>query len=213
MSSEDSDDEDSDFLIIYIWDRCIGIHMFRLDNIYEKPVLAPCDVCTAKGEKTFCKTALHSTNNTCVKCINDCTGGYLQMAYTVLRCLQEYLINKGEQSMAKVLAKLNTLAKTNSFPELNISEEQTSDTMKALGDKLVPCKLQRIEGEITVHSFDDISTDVVYHTIHKSHTGTKKCPHVRSGYYRTSKNGRVSWVKSCVIHKDEFSEYASADEI
>lgn len=51
------------------------------------------------------------------------------------------------------------------------------------------------------------------HAPHKPHASTEKCPHVRSGYYRTSKNGKVSWVKSCVIHKDKFSEYASADEL
>lgn len=28
-----------------------------------------------------------------------------------------------------------------------------------------------------------------------------------------AQHGKVSWVKSCVIHKDKFSEYASADEL
>lgn len=49
MVPEDSDGaENGDFLIIYIWDRCVGLHEFRINNIYDKPVLSPCDVCTIK---------------------------------------------------------------------------------------------------------------------------------------------------------------------
>lgn len=219
MVPEDSDGaENGDFLIIYIWDRCVGLHEFRINNIYDKPVLSPCDVCTIKGADFLCKKALYSKSNSCVKYINDCPSGYLQMAYTVLRCLQEYLINKEEQRKAKSLAKFNSLAESVSLPELDTLMEQSkpvrnnSDNNQIAAEQ-TPYKSQRVEGKITVRSFEDFNTDMVYHAPHKPHASTEKCPHVRSGYYRTSKNGKVSWVKSCVIHKDKFSEYASADEL
>lgn len=214
MTSEDTDtDEACDFLIIYIWDRCAGLHKFRVDDIYEKPVLSPCEVCTIKGNEFFCKTVLPHKSNACIECINDCPYGYLQMAYTVLRCLQEYLVNKEEQRKAKALAKLNSLTESDNIQEIDYLLEQSESVSSNPNNKPTPRKSQRVEGEIAVYSFDDFSTDMIYHKSHKSHTGTEKCPHVRSGYYRTSKNGKVSWVKSCVIHKDKFSEYASADEL
>lgn len=219
MVPEDSDGaENGDFLIIYIWDRCVGLHEFRIDNIYDKPVLSPCDVCTIKGADFLCKKALYSKSNSCVKYINDCPSGYLQMAYTVLRCLQEYLINKDEQRKTKSLAKFNYLAESVSLPELDTLMEQSKPVRNNSDNNQIaveqtPYKSQRVEGKIIVRSFEDFNTDVVYHAPHKPHASTEKCPHVRSGYYRTSKNGKVSWVKSCVIHKDKFSEYASADEL
>ena len=43
--------------------------------------------------------------------------------------------------------------------------------------------------------------------------GIQKCPHVRSGYWRTYKSGKKVYVKSCVVHKDKYRGYSSADQL
>ena len=44
-------------------------------------------------------------------------------------------------------------------------------------------------------------------------SGIQKRPHIRTGHDRHLKNGKIVHVKGCVIHKDEYNGYLSADRV
>lgn len=102
--------------------------------------------------------------------------------------MQEYFIRKSRSTITRDRKKKN---KTNS-PET---------------------KTFQIEGIISVF---DYGTKPINQTKKFAGTGTsgvQKRPHIRSGHERHLQNGSIVQVKGCVIHKEEYEGYQSAERI
>ena len=186
-----------------IWDRCFGIFVFKvLKKKDDEHTIIPLTNCIAKNTGNWCSKSFNDADKCCVNSFCDCKDKRIQIAYIILTCLQEYLIRKEEAKIARTLAKQN-----------NTSEGNTS--IKRVGSKSfspATTKPFRIDGAITVHNYD-IKPHVTGKFSGRGHTGVQKCPHIRTGYWRTYKNGKKVYVKSCIVHKEDYKGYTSADQI
>lgn len=178
------------YISIFMWDRCFGCFSFKvIKNKNNEHTLVPTFNCLQKNDGSWCGKSLSCDEECCVKHFCDCKDKRIQMACIVLNCVQEYLIRKEEAK---------SLTKTSSN---KIKTTQKSNT-----------KSFRINGKITIHNYGTKQRHTGKFT-GTGHSGIQKCPHVRSGYWRTYKNGKRVYVRGCIIHKDDYNGYASADEI
>lgn len=213
-----------DKITLTIWDRCFGIFTFIVEDLAKSHqcsennyTLTPAINCLCRKDGNWCAKSLDcKKSNCCVERFCDCNDGRIQMAYAVLMCVQEYLIRKEEVNLKRALAKLDS-------DDINVKDNKDStyaaptefNKVNKLSDKT---ENLRIDGTITVHNYgiakqnsSKNSNGVSGNSDNSSGFGIQKCPHVRSGYWRTYKSGKKVYVKSCIVHKDKYNGYNSAD--
>lgn len=197
---------------IMIWDRCFGSFTFYIEQQSSNAfVLSPAVNCMKRHSGVWCDNSLDcQSGKSCCASFDQCVEGRLQTAVAVVMCVQEYLIRKEETRIARTLAKQNLQAKQS----LQDNQEPLAQSIKTKAkNPLAETKAFRVDGSITVHSYSTSRTSHSGKFTGDGKTGVQKCPHVRTGYYRTYKNGKKVYVKSCIIHKENYKGYNSADEI
>ena len=215
------DKHENEGIVITIWDRSFGVFTFKI-KLIDNPTgsktmytLIPLLNCLSRHGGDWCPKSLDCKNtNCCVEHFCDCKEGRIQMAYAVATCVQEYLIRKEENKIKKALAKPN--------------DNNVEDNVQGSYDfsKVNLSSAVRIDGTITVHNYGVTKRNSINNNNNSSPNGNdnsshgnsngfgvQKCPHVRSGYWRTYKSGKKVYVKSCVIHKDSYRGYNSADQL
>lgn len=177
--------------------------------------MAPAINCLCRKDGNWCAKSLDcKKSNCCVERFCDCSDGRIQMAYAVLMCVQEYLVRKEEVNLKRALAKLDSddiNAKDNN-KDSTYAEPTEFNKVNKFSDKT---EKLRIDGTITVHNYGNVNSGTGGNSNGSggNNFGIQKCPHVRSGYWRTYKSGKKVYVKSCVVHKDEYRGYSSADQL
>mgnify|MGYP000394691459 FL=1 len=142
------------------------------------------------GKKRDLKRCEHWKGNrkSCVEKYEDCPERRIQTAHAVLLCLQEYLVRKKKQQVTES-------KKRKKAPEKERTKDFQPEDMIAVFDY----------GENTLKKTMKFSGD--------GNSGIQKRPHIRTGHDRHLKNGKIVHVKGCVIHKDEYNGYLSADRV
>ena len=177
-----------DEIAVSIWDRTCGCYAFSLIREGESSyLLVPTVSC---GKKRGLKRCEHWKGNrkSCVEKYEDCPERRIQTAHAVLLCLQEYLVRKKKQQVIEG-------KKRKKAPEKERTKDFQPEDMIAVFDY----------GENTLKKTMKFSGD--------GNSGIQKRPHIRTGHDRHLKNGKIVHVKGCVIHKDEYNGYLSADRI
>lgn len=214
-----------DKITLTIWDRCFGIFTFIVEDLAKSHqgsensyTLAPAINCLCRKDGNWCAKSLDCKKyNCCVERFCDCSDGRIQMAYAVLMCVQEYLVRKEEVNLKRALAKLDSDSvnvKDNNKDNKDSTYAAPAELNKVdkFSDKT---EKLRIDGTITVHNYGNVNSGAGGNSNGSSgnNFGIQKCPHVRSGYWRTYKSGKKVYVKSCVVHKDKYRGYSSADQL
>ena len=214
-----------DKITLTIWDRCFGIFTFIVEDLAKSHqgsensyTLAPAINCLCRKDGNCCAKSLDcKKSNCCVERFCDCSDGRIQMAYAVLMCVQEYLVRKEEVNLKRALAKLDSDSvnvKDNNKDNKDSTYAAPAELNKVdkFSDKT---EKLRIDGTITVHNYGNVNSGTGGNSNGSSgnNFGIQKCPHVRSGYWRTYKSGKKVYVKSCVVHKDKYRGYSSADQL
>lgn len=177
-----------DEIAVSIWDRTCGCYAFSLIREGESSyLLVPTVSC---GKKRDLKRCEHWKGNrkSCVEKYEDCPERRIQTAHAVLLCLQEYLVRKKKQQVTES-------KKRKKAPEKERTKDFQPEDMIAVFDY----------GENTLKKTMKFSGD--------GNSGIQKRPHIRTGHDRHLKNGKIVHVKGCVIHKDEYNGYLSADRV
>lgn len=214
-----------DKITLTIWDRCFGIFTFIVEDLAKSHqgsensyTLAPAINCLCRKDGNWCAKSLDcKKSNCCVERFCDCSDGRIQMAYAVLMCVQEYLVRKEEVNLKRALAKLDSDSvnvKDNNKDNKDSTYAAPAELNKVdkFSDKT---EKLRIDGTITVHNYGNVNSGTGGNSNGSggNNFGIQKCPHVRSGYWRTYKSGKKVYVKSCVVHKDKYRGYNSADQL
>lgn len=211
-----------DKITLTIWDRCFGIFTFIVEDLAKSHqgsensyTLVPAINCLCRKDGNWCAKSLDcKKSNCCVERFCDCSDGRIQMAYAVLMCVQEYLVRKEEVNLKRALAKLDS-------DSVNVKDNNKDSTYAAPAELNKVDKFSdkteklRIDGTITVHNYGNVNSGTGGNSNGSggNNFGIQKCPHVRSGYWRTYKSGKKVYVKSCVVHKDKYRGYNSADQL
>lgn len=173
-------------IVVSIWDRVCGGYTFSLTKKREGSyLLVPVVGCGRKKDLKRCNK-WKGSEKSCVEKFSDCPERRIQTVHAILLCMQEYFIRKSRSSITR-----DRKNKTNS-PET---------------------KTFQIEGMISVF---DYGTKPVNQTKKFGGTGisgVQKRPHIRSGHERHLQNGSIVQVKGCVVHKEEYEGYSSAERI
>lgn len=177
-----------DEIAVFIWDRTCGCYAFSLIRKGEKSyLLAPTISCGQKKDLRRCPK-WKGKGKSCVEKYADCPERRIQAAHAVLLCLQEYLVRK---------------------KRLQVTERKK---VKKTAEKE---RIKDFQPEDMIAVFD-YGENVLTKTLKFSgdgNNGIQKRPHIRAGHDRHLKNGEVVHVKGCVIHKDRYDGYLSADRI
>lgn len=128
------------------------------------------------------------SEKSCVEKFSDCPERRIQTVHAILLCMQEYFIRKSRSSITKDRKKKN---KTNS-PET---------------------KTFQIEGMISVFDYGTKPINQTKKIGGTGISGVQKRPHIRSGHERHLQNGSIVQVRGCVVHKEEYEGYSSAERI
>lgn len=178
----------TDEIGVSVWDRTCGCYAFTLIRKQGGSyLLAPAVSCGQKKDLRRCPK-WKGNKKSCVEKYEDCTERRIQAARAVLLCLQEYLVRKNKQEVTEG-------KKAKKIPEKERVKDFQPEDMIAVFDY----------GENTLRKTSKFSGD--------GNSGIQKRPHIRIGHDRHLKNGKIVHVKGCVIHKDEYNGYLSADRV
>lgn len=175
-------------IVVSIWDRVCGGYTFSLIKEGEGSyLLVPFVGCGRKKDLKRCNK-WKGSEKSCVEKFSDCPERRIQTVHAILLCMQEYFIRKSRSSITKDRKKKN---KTNS-PET---------------------KTFQIEGMISVFDYGTKPINQTKKIGGTGISGVQKHPHIRSGHERHLQNGSIVQVRGCVVHKEEYEGYSSAERI
>lgn len=175
-------------IVVSIWDRICGGYTFSLIKEGEGSyLLVPFVSCGRKKDLKRCDKWKGSEKN-CVEKYSDCPERRIQVVHAILLCMQAYFIRKNKKSITKSKKKNTRM--------------NNSETKPFSMDEMI--------------SVFDYGANPIVQTKKFAGTGTsgvQKRPHIRSGHERHLQNGSIVQVKGCVIHKEEYEGYRSAERI
>ena len=175
-------------IVVSIWDRVCGGYTFSLIKEGEGSyLLVPFVGCGRKKDLKRCNK-WKGSEKSCVEKFSDCPERRIQTVHAILLCMQEYFIRKSRSSITKDRKKKN---KTNS-PET---------------------KTFQIEGMISVFDYGTKPINQTKKIGGTGISGVQKRPHIRSGHERHLQNGSIVQIRGCVVHKEEYEGYSSAERI